>query len=311
MAPFAKSLSFFFLLVLIFSSENTQARESVFFSNVTHYNNNNKNVNEPTISTSIAEVPTPALSPAAEAPELADVPAPAAEAPELADVPAPAPSYLEKEHRHKGALYGLGSGKSPSTEKTPTTIDGEDEILAEELSGESFDRTGNYESTNLHSSNGYKTNYVNNNNYVNGNGYKTNYVNNNNYVNGNGYKTNYVNNNNYVNGNGYKTNYVNNNNNNNNYVNGNGYKTNYVNNNYINGNGYTKTNNYKGSNGWENREINAQQGMSDTRFLENGRYYHENYEAGRGSNRNYVQNTNEFNTMEEYDKYQERRGYVP
>ncbi|CAB4273438.1 unnamed protein product [Prunus armeniaca] len=309
MAPFAKSLSFFFLLVLIFSSfENTQARESVFFSKVTHYNNNKKNVNEPTISTSIAEVPTPAPSPAAEAPELADVPAPAAEAPELADVPAPAPSYLEKEHRHNGALYGLGSGKSPSTEETPTTIDGEDEILAEELSGESFDRTGNHESTNLYNNNGYKTNYVNNNNYVNGNGYKTNYVNNNN-------------NNNYVNGNGYKTNYVNNNNNN--YVNGNGYKTNYVNNNnYINGNGYTKANNYKGSNGWENREINAQQGMSDTRFLENGRYFHdvkneinqnfnENYEAGRGSTRNYVQNSNEFNTMEEYDKYQERRGYVP
>ncbi|CAL9012190.1 unnamed protein product [Prunus brigantina] len=282
MAPFAKSLSFFFLLVLIFSSfENIQARESVFFSKVTHYN---KNVNEPTISTSIAEVPTPAPSPAAEAPELADVPAPAAEAPELADVPAPAPSYLEKEHRHNGALYGLGSGKSPSTEETPTTIDGEDEILAEELSGESFDRTGNYESTNLYNNNGYKTNYVNNNNYVNGNGYKTNYVNNNNYINGNGYT-----------------------------------KTN----NYKGSNGYTKTNNYKGGNGWENREINAQQGMSDTRFLENGRYYYhdvkneinqnfnENYEAGRGSTRNYVQNSNEFNTMEEYDKYQESRGYEP
>ncbi|BFG25128.1 hypothetical protein CerSpe_114020 [Prunus speciosa] len=262
MAPFAKPLSFFFLIVLIFSSfENIQARESVFFSKVTHYNNK-KNVNEPTISTSIAEVPTPA-------------PSPAAEAPELADVPAPAPSYSEKEHRNNGALYGLGSGKSPSTEETPTTIDVEDEILAEELSGESFDRTGNYESTNLYNNNGYKTNYVNNNNYVNGNGYKTNYVNNNN---------------------------------------------------YINGNGYTKTNNYKGGNGGENREINAQQGMSDTRFLENGRYYHdvinqnfnENYEAGRGSTRNYVEgyngnreNSNEFNTMEEYDKYQESRGYVP
>lgn len=281
MAPFAKSLSFFFLLVLVFSSENIQARESVFFSKVTHYN---KNVNEPTISTSIAEVPTPAPSPAAEAPKLADVPAPAAEAPELADVPAPAPSYLEKEHRHNGALYGLGSGKSPSTEETPTTIDGEDEILAEELSGESFDRTGNYESTNLYNNNGYKTNYVNNNN---------------NYVNGNGYKTNYVNNNNYINGNGYTKR-----------------------NNYKGGNGYTKTNNYKGGNGWENREINAQQGMSDTRFLENGRYYrdvkneinqnfNENYEAGRGSTRNYVQNSNEFNTMEEYDKYQESRGYEP
>lgn len=281
MAPFAKSLSFFFLLVLVFSSENIQARESVFFSKVTHYN---KNVNEPTISTSIAEVPTPAPSPAAEAPKLADVPAPAAEAPELADVPAPAPSYLEKEHRHNGALYGLGSGKSPSTEETPTTIDGEDEILAEELSGESFDRTGNYESTNLYNNNGYKTNYVNNNN---------------NYVNGNGYKTNYVNNNNYINSNGYTKR-----------------------NNYKGGNGYTKTNNYKGGNGRENREINAQQGMSDTRFLENGRYYrdvkneinqnfNENYEAGRGSTRNYVQNSNEFNTMEEYDKYQESRGYEP
>ncbi|XP_034209236.1 protein E6-like isoform X2 [Prunus dulcis] len=295
MAPFAKSLSFFFLLVLIFSSffENIQARESVFFSKVTQYYNNKKNVNEPTISTSIAEVPTPAPSPAAEAPELADVPAPAAEAPELADVPAPAPSYLEKEHRHNGALYGLGSGKSPSTEETPTTIDGEDEILAEELSGESFDRTGNYESTNLYNNNGYKTNYVNNNNYVNRNGYKTNYVNNNNYINGNGYtKTN-----------NYKGGYT---------------KTN----NYKGGNGYTKTNNYKGGNGWENREINVQQGMSDTRFLENGRYYqdvkneinqnfNENYEGGRGSTRNYVENSNEFNTMEEYDKYQESRGYVP
>ncbi|KAL5571106.1 hypothetical protein UlMin_020703 [Ulmus minor] len=71
-----------------------------------------------------------------------------------------------------------------------------------------------------------------------------------------------------------------------------------------NGNGYraysSRQNGYvKGynNNGYHQTE---QQGMSDTRFLENGRYFH-----------NERNSRNVFDSMEEYEKYQESRGYVP
>jgi len=69
--------------------------------------------------------------------------------------------------------------------------------------------------------------------------------------------------------------------------------------------------------------------MSDTRFLENGKYYYnantvnnENYnlngyESERGStaeNEGYYEKSqypNEFDTMEEYEKQQEEQGYTP
>ncbi|CAI8592578.1 unnamed protein product [Vicia faba] len=93
----------------------------------------------------------------------------------------------------------------------------------------------------------------------------------------------------------YKNNYKNNNNNNNNY-----------------GNGY---------------ERKGEFGMSDTRFMENGKYHYninsenENYnnlngyESGRGNTENegyYEKNQhpNEFETMEEYEKQQEAQGYT-
>jgi hypothetical protein len=114
--------------------------------------------------------------------------------------------------------------------------------------------------------------------------------------NNNGYSSNYNNNN------GYTTNY-----------NGNGYSNNY------NGNGYS--NNYN-SNGYQTER----QGMSDTRFMENGKYYfhvdNENnningYETRKETSKNegyYGTNMypNEFNSMEEYEKQEENQEeFVP
>ncbi|KAA8524328.1 hypothetical protein F0562_010751 [Nyssa sinensis] len=96
---------------------------------------------------------------------------------------------------------------------------------------------------------------------------------------------------------------------NNNYYNNNGY-SNYNNN---NNNGYT-TNNYN-NNGYATEK----KGMSDTRFLENGKYFYnvktENYNGNgyesvkeNGNNERYYgnnnENTYEFDTMEEYERQQ-------
>ncbi|KAL5573577.1 hypothetical protein UlMin_023174 [Ulmus minor] len=102
-----------------------------------------------------------------------------------------------------------------------------------------------------------------------------------------------------------------------------------------NGNGYraysSRQNGYV--KGYNNNRYHQteQQGMSDTRFLENGRYFHnvknenenrywnENENGNRNEN-NYYNNgyeteernsRNVFDSMEEYEKYQESRGYVP
>ncbi|CAN6572953.1 unnamed protein product [Malus baccata var. baccata] len=255
MASFAKPLPFFFLLVLVCSSfiHIIHARQSVSFSKVTHDNNNNNDKNDNYVMEAEAEAPTPALQVVAEAPE-------------LVPTSAPTPSYTERDHGSNSGLYGLGSTNSPSTKETPTTItDVEDQILSEELSGESFDHPkGNYESTNL-----YNKDNINQDTGYTGNSY-------------------------------YVKNY--------------------------DGRGGYNRNPPGGGN-----EISEQQGMSDTRFLENGKYYHDvkneiknnnfngNYESdGRGSTRNDVEgyygnshSSNEFNTMEEYDKYQKTQGYVP
>ncbi|XP_075668160.1 uncharacterized protein LOC142638053 [Castanea sativa] len=119
----------------------------------------------------------------------------------------------------------------------------------------------------------------------------------------------------------------NNNGNPNNYNNGfsssyssnNGYTTNYNSNGYANN---YNTNGYYNSNGYQSER----QGMSDTRFMENGKYYFEvqnvntnlnGYESGRGTAKNegYYGNNmypNEFNTMEEYEKQEEsQKEFVP
>ncbi|PSS05680.1 hypothetical protein CEY00_Acc18949 [Actinidia chinensis var. chinensis] len=103
------------------------------------------------------------------------------------------------------------------------------------------------------------------------------------------------------------------------YNNKNGYTTT-NNNNFYNTNGYSE--NYKNGNGY----VSQKQGMSDTRFMENGKYYYnvknENYyngyesEKGIGSEGYYNGNKeNEFDFMEEYERqqgYPERQGeYVP
>ncbi|XP_057455553.1 protein E6-like [Lotus japonicus] len=83
-------------------------------------------------------------------------------------------------------------------------------------------------------------------------------------------------------------------------------------------------NNYGNNNGYERKR----EGMSDTRFMENGKYHYnvdtenESYnlngydESGRGRTENEgydekMQNPNEFDTMEEYEKQQEAQGYTP
>lgn len=104
------------------------------------------------------------------------------------------------------------------------------------------------------------------------------------------------------------------------------YKSDRYTNKYINGReGFT--NSYYNGNGNRLDGVVEQQGMSDTRFLENGSYYQDDvrnenndkvngYQSGRGSttNEGYFGNSekpNEFNTMEEYENYQESQGYVP
>lgn len=252
MASFFKPFFLFFLLVLIFSSLQAEARESKFFNKFKRYI-------DPKVS--ISEAPSPAVA----EPGIAPVPATATSEPEIASspvvAPTPAPTYSESEYGH--GLYGQESSQFP-TKTPPTTTMFEDELLTEELRGESFE-TG-YPKTNLYSNNGNPNNYNNN-------GYSSSYNND------NGHATNY-------NSNGYVNNY-----------NANGGYNNYK------GNGYS--NNYYNSNGYQTER----QGMSDTRFLENGKYYvdvqNENnlngYQGYYGNNKF----PNEFNSMGEYEKQEE------
>ncbi|KAF7805970.1 protein E6 [Senna tora] len=113
--------------------------------------------------------------------------------------------------------------------------------------------------------------------------------------------------------------YKNNNNNNEEYYNYNDRSSNSYGNNFNQDRFYSNNNNYYYKNaGYE------KQGMSDTRYVENGKYFHDikgenqnynNYKAPqRGTNAYYHNNykyPNEFDTMEEYDKQQESQGYVP
>ena len=99
---------------------------------------------------------------------------------------------------------------------------------------------------------------------------------------------------------------------------------------------YDQINGYGNSNGKGNYYYGSeksgtsyeQQGMSDTRFLENGRYYHdmksdqnkqinEKENVGDSYYNNGFENNQEsgeryvFDSMEEYEKYQENHGYLP
>lgn len=100
----------------------------------------------------------------------------------------------------------------------------------------------------------------------------------------------------------------------------------YGNNNY-NAKGYSYNNGYTG-NFYNNGYRREKQGMSDTRFMENGRYYYNlknedvyqnGYEQERmsGTNGGYYgnnDNPNEFDSMEEYERQEYRKspgGYAP
>ncbi|XP_022762514.1 protein E6-like [Durio zibethinus] len=149
MASLAKHITFFFLLVLS-SSVQIRARESMFFSKIFHLGG----------KISPQEVPTPS--------------------------PAPAPANSEGQLDPYHGLYGQGSGMFPpvkktvSTSNTPTTF--ENDLLAEELADEKYE-TG-YEN-NKYNNNGYTLSNYNSNgdtssNY-NNNGYTLSNYNNNGY----------------------------------------------------------------------------------------------------------------------------------
>lgn len=280
----AKTQILFFFLVLFFSANlQTEARVSLFFSKVTHFNTNNKdNVTDPKLP--LTKEPTPSPTPA-PAPELAPVPAPTT--PEV-QAPFPAPEYFSYTESENG--YGLyGTRTSTTNDRTPATVDVEDEeeILSEELvGGESFER-GYNQNKNLYNNNGGNPSSTRT--------YKTGFNN----IGGNPSTTST-----------YKHYY------------NNGYRRNHDGNSGYNNNGYYASN--INTNGYDQIQ---RQGMSDTRFLENGRYYHDvknengNYysnaygtERESSKDQGYYggsENRNEFDTMEEYEKYQESQHYVP
>ncbi|XP_059663199.1 protein E6-like [Cornus florida] len=148
MAHYAKHLSF--LLLIVLSLEHIDARESRFFSKVTHSSNK--------------------IVPVSESPLLAPTPAPA---PAPAS-PAPAPIITENGY----GLYGHGSTETTTTPTTTNTFaNDENEVPAEELNNlESFKESNTgYSYNNNYNTNGY-SNYNNNNN-----GYTTNSYGNNGY----------------------------------------------------------------------------------------------------------------------------------
>ncbi|XP_058773919.1 uncharacterized protein LOC131648150 [Vicia villosa] len=304
MASLANQLSFFFLFFsLLLLSPQIQARQNKFFSFFSHFKTTN-NVNDPQLPQSPSPAPAPAQEPAA-----APAPAPAQEpaaAPEIGTTtipsgPAPEPEFLVETGNGYG-LYGIDSTQYSSTKQTPKTItDFENELLNEDFNDDKSYKTG-YPQTNLHNNNEVYTKSYNSEEFKNNHNseeFKNNHNNEEfkNNHNSEEYKNNYNSEeykNNY-NSEDYKNNYNNNNNNNNNY-----------------GNGY---------------ERKGEFGMSDTRFMENGKYHYnvnsENvnynnlngYESGKGNTENegyYEKNQhpNEFETMEEYEKQQEAQGYT-
>jgi len=292
MASFGKQVFFFFFLV-IFSC--IQARESTFFSKFTHYSiTKNNGKKESTISSVPIQAPTLAPAPAPAIDFLPDVPL-------LAPAPAPVLGEIENGYGLFGEGSGTSSSKETSTTTTTTAVD-ENELLNEELDGVPFDKK--YENSN-NNNNGYTSNYNNNGYKVgsaryetgnqNNNGYTSNYNNNGYKVgsaryesgnqNNNGYTNNYYNNGYKLAGesyetenqnseNGYTKSYNNNGNTNNNNYNNNGYTTNYNNNGYeTERQGMSDTRFMEGGKYYYHVKNTERQGMSDTRFMEGGKYY--------------------------------------
>ncbi|KAK8469554.1 hypothetical protein PHAVU_005G100800 [Phaseolus vulgaris] len=345
MASFGNLLSFFLLFLLLVSPQ-IQAREPKFFSLFSHFRTI-YNVKDPLHKT---KVESPALAPgpvtfepaSAPGPALEPVSAPAPE-PALEPVSAPAPSVEqaigstipsgpapEPEFSESGEGYGLYGRASYNqyspTKETPTTTTTNFELLNEDFNDESY-KTG-YPKTKFYSSSSNNNNEEFRHNVNYNEEFRNNANNNEEFRNNDNNNEEFRNN-----ANKYEEfrNNVNNNeelsindNNNEEYRStySGGYASNsndrFSNNNYNDKGNYHNNNNYEGK----------REGMSDTRFLEKGKYYYnvntvnENYnlngyESGRGStaeNEGYYEKSqypNEFDTMEEYEKQQEEQGYTP
>ncbi|XP_062105933.1 protein E6 [Humulus lupulus] len=250
MATSAKHCFSVFFLLFLFSVSQVKARESKFFSKITH-----KNV----VQTSVPQTKPPAeLSPAKDA-VLSPTPAPETVVME----PSPAPSSVPDERDNGYGLYGHGVGYNEqytSKKEVPSTTGVENELLSEEFTKDEWsENEEDDENESEDDQRGQSGKY-------------------------------------------FSTGPV--------------------------------TKNYRyGTNGYDQIKPSEQQGMSDTRFLENGKYYHHvsNENSNNKDNYNYNYNNNNnnnnnyngydqtaekdpryvFDTMEEYEKYQESRGYVP
>lgn len=195
-------------------------------------------------------------------------PAPVSAPPQISPSlpPTPAPAPFFDESQN---AYGLYARDSDADENTRTITDVEEEILAGDGQEEENHKSG-YSTTNLQTEN-----------YESPRRYEE--YQNNNYQNNNGFR-----NSEYENNNEYRKSE---------------YESDFENNNARN---YEYQSNFE-DDGYRRRRYNPtqQQGMSDTRFMENGRYFHdidskngeENESYGRKKYPKY-----EFDSMEEYEK---------
>ncbi|KAK7302829.1 hypothetical protein RJT34_13726 [Clitoria ternatea] len=238
MAPYSNHISFLFLTTLLLPLHIT-ARDSQFFSKVSHFNDNNNNVKE-------TELPNK------EAPET--------------NKPEQQPVFIPETENSYG-LYGHESDELPST-TTPTTA-----------AATTTTNASPYTTTTTGYS-PYKPEFEDpskytNNKYYNNDAYNTRFAetgfNNNKYYNRDAYE-----------GNQYglsDTKYTEEGYNQNNYNN----QKYYFNNNDANDKYYHNNNNYKvnnnrysyNHNAANNRFNGEKQGMSDTRFLEDGKYFYD------------------------------------
>ncbi|XP_060959384.1 protein E6 [Cannabis sativa] len=217
---------FFFLLFLFSTSSLVKARESKFFSKITHKNVVQSNVDPQTklpaeLSPSKTVVLSPSSSPAPET---------------VVEVRSPAPSSVPDEKENGYGLYGHGVGYNEqySSKKEIPSTTGAGAIVGNELLSEEFAEDEWPESEEVDENEGEDDRREESGKY---------------------------------------------------------FSTGPVTKNY-----------HYGTNGYDQIKPSQQQGMSDTRFLENGKYYHHTAEK----NTRYV-----FDSMEEYEKYQESRGYEP
>ncbi|KAK9267487.1 hypothetical protein L1049_009913 [Liquidambar formosana] len=319
MAPSAKFFSFFLLLTLF--SLQTHARDSQFFSKVTHEENINSSSNNNVKEVELPNKEEPLTKQDQE------------------------PSFIPQTQTGYG-LYGHESGQLPPTTTTkeyPTTTTS---------TAATTTTTANTNSNYYYNKNAYEaeqqgmsdtrfqerayTTMTNeNDNYYNGGGNRYNteqqynagnrYNTEQRYTGSKGYSTaqqqlnigdRYNSEQQYNVGNRYNTEQR--------YDGGSGYST--AQQQYSVGNRYNTEQQYNGGNNGYNTE---KQGMSDTRFLENGKYYYDmngetnyvsEYEKTRGvnskneyNNRGYYgnnENKYEFDTMEEYEQSQGNR-YMP